>query len=102
MRTLRITMILLLCCLYAKPVVAQDSIPIVVGEDHPLYRLEARLMNGDKSALFEIAHYFDSEKRIVEYLGHHRLETTESSIAKRMVVENTLFTDEEFSITKSS
>jgi hypothetical protein len=39
--------------------------------DHPLYALEARIMEGDKDALFEIALYFDSKKDFVEYICLH-------------------------------
>lgn len=86
--------------LTAKTTVGQNL--QVVGNDHPIYQLEARLMDGDKSALFEIAPYFDSNKKVIEFLGYHRLETVESEIAKRVVAENSLFTDEEFKITDSS
>lgn len=59
-------------------------------------------MKGDQSALFDIAPFFDSKKKVIEFLGYHRLETIESDIAKRVVSENSLFTNEEFSITDSS
>lgn len=93
-------LIILLFFLTVKPVIGQN-LPIV-GKDHPIYQLESRLMNGDKSALFEIAPYFDSEKKVIEFLGYHRLETVESEIAKKVVAENTLFTKSEFIITDSS
>lgn len=98
--TVRTLTILLLFWLTTKPTVGQDF-PIA-GKDHPIYQLESRLMSGDKSALFEIAPYFDSEKKVIEFLGYHRLETVESEIAKRVVAENTLFTKAEFVITDSS
>lgn len=72
------------------------------GQQHPLYQLETRLMKGDKSALFEIATYFDSQKEKIEFLGHHRVESVESDIAKRIVEENSLFTAEEFVVNDSS
>lgn len=100
MTTVRIITIWLLLGLTAKTTVGQNL--QVVGNDHPIYQLEARLMDGDKSALFEIAPYFDSNKKVIEFLGYHRLETVESEIAKRVVAENSLFTDEEFKITDSS
>ena len=100
MRTVRTLTILLLFWLTAKPTVAQN-LPIV-GQYHPIYQLESRLMKGDKSALFDIAPYFDSKQKVIEFLGYHRLETFESKIAKRVVSENSLFTNEEFSITDSS
>lgn len=79
---------------------AQD-IPFMT-HDHPLYQLEERLMDGDKSALIEIAPYFDSQKEVIEFLGYHQLHTKESAFAKRIVIENSLFTDEEFRITDTS
>jgi hypothetical protein len=100
MTTVRIITIWLLLGLTAKTTVGQNL--QVVGNDHPIYQLEARLMDGDKSALFEIAPYFDSNKKVIEFLGYHRLETVESEIAKRVVAENSLFTAEEFKITDSS
>ncbi len=100
MTTVRILTIWLLLWLTAITTVGQN-LP-VVGNDHPIYQLESRLMDGDKSALFEIAPYFDSNKKVTEFLGYHRLETVESEIAKRVVVENSLFTAEEFKITDSS
>jgi len=100
METVRTLTILLLFWLTVKPTVGQN-LP-VVGKDHPIYKLESRLMNGDKTALFEIAPYFDSMKKVIEFLGYHQLETIESEIAKRVVAENCLFTYEEFRITDSS
>ena len=100
MTTVRTLTISLLLWLTAKVTVGQN-LPIV-GNDHPIYQLESRLMDGNKSALFEIAPYFDSNKRVIEFLGYHRLETVESQIAKRVVAENSLFTKEEFIITDSS
>lgn len=100
MRTVRTLTILLLFWLTAKPTIAQNL--SIVGQNHPIYQLESRLMKGDKSALFDIAPYFDSKQKVIEFLGYHRLETFESKIAKRVVSENSLFTNEEFSITDSS
>jgi len=74
----------------------------VVGQDNPIYQLENRLIKGDKTALFEIAYYFDSNKKVVESLGYHRIETTEARIAKRVIGENCLFTDSEIRITDST
>ena len=67
MRTVRTLTILLLFWLTATPTVAQN-LPIV-GQDHPIYQLESRLMKGDKSALFDIAPYFDSKQKVIEFLG---------------------------------
>lgn len=100
MRTVRTLTILLLFCLTASLTVAQ-VLP-VVGKDHPIYQLESQLMKGDKSALFDIAPFFDSKRKVIEFLRYHPLETFESEIAKRVVLENSLFTDEEFRITDST
>lgn len=90
----------LLVWLTTEQLAAQDQ-PLMT-RDHPIYKLDARLRIGDKSALSEIAPYFDSKKKVIELLGYHRIETTESAVAKRVVRENSLFTSEEFIITDSS
>lgn len=77
------------------------SVPIF-GQTDALYKLEARLMQGDKTALYEIAPYFDSKREVVEFLGYHRLEVAESSVARRIVRENSLFTEDEFRILGST
>jgi hypothetical protein len=59
-------------------------------------------MQGDKKALFEIAPYFDSKKKVVEFLGYHRNETNESRIARRIVNENCIFTENEILITSKT
>ncbi len=97
MGTVRTLTLLLLFWLTAKSTVGQ-SLP-VVEKDNPIYQLESRLMNGDKTALFKISGYFDSTNKVIEFLGYHAFETTESSIAKRIVSENCLFTNNEFRIT---
>ncbi|MGG9964475.1 hypothetical protein [Ferruginibacter sp. SUN106] len=74
----------------------------VSGQRSAVYELEERLMIGDKKALFEIAPYFDDHKKVVDFLGYHRLETTPSEIAKRMIEENCLFTAGEIIITEKT
>lgn len=66
------------------------------GQSHRMYELEKELMQGKKSALYELAAYFDSQKVISEYLGFHHLRPTESDVAERMVEENCMFLPEEF------
>jgi hypothetical protein len=100
MTTIRTLTIFLFLSISVKPTAGQNL--KVIARDHPVYRLESRLMNGDKSALFDIAPYFDSKKKVIELLGYHLLTTAESQIAKRIVAENTLFTDDEFVITNST
>ena len=68
------------------------------GQRHPIYDLEQKLMKGDKSALFDIAKYFDSKNEVTEFLGYHIIHTNESLVAKRIVEENCIFTDSEITI----
>lgn len=68
------------------------------SQQHPIYDIEEKLMQGDKNALTEIAQYFDSDKQLIEYLGYHRIETNEKHVAKRIVEENCLFTESEILI----
>lgn len=70
----------------------------VLGQVEHLYKIETELIEGKKDALFKIGKYFDSSKKIIEYLGYHRIETTEADVAKRIVYENTAFTDSEIII----
>src|SRR5690348_4843063 len=72
------------------------------GQKHLIYGLEQRLMNGDKSALFDIAKYFDSKKELTEFLGYHIIQTNESEVAKRITQENCIFTDSEITISSST
>ena len=60
--------------------------------------LEQRLMQGDKSALYQIATYFDSKKPFIEMLGYHIINTDEASVAKRIVSENCIFMKHEIEI----
>lgn len=77
-------------------------IQLAVGQYHQLYQLEESLKAGDKSALFQIAKYFSSKKKMYEYLDSHRYNTSENIIAKRIIAENCLFTNEEIEITNST
>lgn len=58
-------------------------------------------MQGDKNGLKEIAEYLDSDKQIIEFLGYHRIETTERQVARRFIEENCLFTENELKIDKN-
>lgn len=77
-------------------------IHLAVGQYHKLYLLEDSLKVGDKSALFEIAKYFDSNKKMYEYFDSYRYKTVESKIAKDIITKNCLFTNEEIEITNST
>lgn len=88
---LRIFSLIGLLCTLNQPVLAQKT--------HPIYSLEDRLMNGDKEALVEIAPYFDNKEHITEFLGTHALQATLSSVARRIVEENSSFTEIEYQLT---
>lgn len=61
------------------------------AQEAPFAEMEQRLISGDKKTLTELCRYFDSDKKRIEYLGWHRIETTENAIARRIVRENCLF-----------
>ena len=63
-------------------------------------RLE--LTEGNKAALFSLAPYLDSAQKIEEFLDEHVLQTTEKSIAKRLLLENCLFLESEINVTNAS
>jgi hypothetical protein len=68
------------------------------GKLHDIYNLETELMAGNKESLFKIAKYLDSKEKVTEFLGYHRIETTEAEAAKRIIDENCVFTESEFVI----
>jgi hypothetical protein len=72
------------------------------GQKHPIYTLEQKLIKGDKSALFDVANYFDSKKELTEFLGYHIIQTSESAVAKRIIEENCIFTKSEITISNST
>lgn len=57
--------------------------------------LRHRVEKGDTKALYELAPYLDNDSRITEYLGWHVLQTPLSSIAQRIISENSFFTNQE-------
>lgn len=65
---------------------------------HFLYKLEKRIRQGDKIALYEIAPYLNSNKKMIEYLGYHLLEPKECEVARRIIEENSLFLSSELVI----
>lgn len=87
---MRISVFLSCCLLFISP--------LVHGQEHRLYKIEEGLINGDKNSLFEIVPYFDSKREIIEFLGYHRIATTESRIARRIVEENSLFMSSEINL----
>lgn len=70
----------------------------IYSQKNELDMLDLKLRLGYKEALFQIAPYFDSTKQVIEFLGYHVLLTKESDIAKRIVQENCIFTDDEILI----
>lgn len=60
--------------------------------------LDWQLRKGDLNALTEITEYFDSKTELTEYLGYHIINTNESNVSKRIVLENTIFLDSEIII----
>ena len=67
-----------------------------------IYKLNERLKKGDKNAIYELATYFDSEKILAEFLGHHYLETKEKQLAQRAIEENFIFPETGIDIEKIS
>lgn len=65
-----------------------------------LYTLEGRLLQGDKTVLLDIAPYFDSNKRIITALFDFK--DVEGEIARDIVNDNCLFTDEEFVVNEKT
>ncbi|BEV04642.1 hypothetical protein [Chryseobacterium gambrini] len=59
-----------------------------------IYKLKLRIEKGDKKALYELTPYFDSSKKLAEYLGHHYHETEEFYLAKRVIEENFIFPEQ--------
>lgn len=72
-------------------------VPADAQVDH-LYKIEKSIMSGDKQAIAKMGAFLDSRKKVIEYLGYHRIETTESAVARRIIEENTLFTLEEINV----
>lgn len=60
------------------------------------------LTQGNKEALLKLAPYFDSTKRMTEFLGYHILQTPEREIAERLLDENSLFLKGEISISDTT
>lgn len=87
-----------LCLFSLSYLSAQDTLYNYIPENLPVYKLEQRLMDGDKNALFEIAPLFDDKTVFIERLGYHIIDTRIKYAAKRIVTENTIFTSAEISI----
>ncbi|GGG31077.1 hypothetical protein GCM10011344_34980 [Dokdonia pacifica] len=70
----------------------------LLSQHDKLNFLDWQLRKGDIGALTEIATYFDSKKEVITHLGYHIIHTDESSEAKRILNENTMFLDTEIRI----
>lgn len=70
----------------------------IFTQKNELDKLDLKLRLGYKEALFEIAPYLDSSIQVQEFLGYHLLFTEESDIAKRIIQENCIFTNDEITI----
>ena len=72
------------------------------NSQHALYKIDQKLKSGDKTALFEIAPYFNSKKELEERFAYNHISaTTEAEVARRIVEVNSIFTDEEIRLNDS-
>lgn len=71
------------------------------GLKSKLYKLEERVIAGNIDALKQLAEHLDDTSFVQEYLGYHNYPNTARGVAKRIVEENCLFTDEEFKMDSS-
>ena len=91
--------VLLLIGLLTISLSAQDTTTYyILNHSHALYPIDNNLKKGEISGLFEIAPYLDSDKDVMEGLGHHIINTNEGKIARRIIDENCIFLDSEIRI----
>jgi|GEM_PF-2475537 len=77
-------LLLLICCCTLFPARAQ----IITGPyDTLIHNLQSRLWHGDKQAIPALGGLLGNNKEVTEFLGHHRLETKVSEIARRTLGE---------------
>jgi hypothetical protein len=100
MTTVRIITILLIFWLTDKSTVAQNN--LIEDQDHPIYKLKSQLQIGDKSALFEIAPYFNGKQKVLVHYGMCSVIGSEAQYAKSIVSNVTLFMEDEFTINELS
>ena len=67
----------------------------LIGQVKNLYFIESKLINGDRQALFELANYFDSSRKVRVLIGCQFEVLSLSSIAERIYTQNCLFTNAE-------
>lgn len=63
-----------------------------------LYKLENGIISGSIDALQELAKYLDDKRPVQELLGYHVYPNTARGIAIRVIEENCLFTNNEFTV----
>ncbi|SIO48162.1 hypothetical protein SAMN05444409_3902 [Epilithonimonas zeae] len=63
-----------------------------------IYSLKDSLEKGNRNAFYEIVPFLDSHKKLAEFLGYHYLETEEHILAKRAIIENSIFLPKEIVI----
>ncbi|WP_312825844.1 hypothetical protein [Epilithonimonas sp.] len=63
-----------------------------------IFKLKKNLETGQKNAFYELAPFLDSHKKLAEFLGYHYLETEERILAKRAIIENSIFLPQEIII----
>lgn len=67
-----------------------------------LYLLEAGVSSGNLHSLALIGNYLDSNKKVIDHLGHHRIESTLRKVALRMLNEHTLFLEDELALNEKT
>ena len=76
---------------------------ITSNKAHPLYKIDKELKLGNKTALYEIAPYFDSKKELEEKFAYNHISArNESEVAKRIVKVNSIFTNTEIIIEENT
>lgn len=85
-------LIVLLSCLNLS---AQKEILL---QNDTLEILRRKIMEGDTGAFRAIGYFLDSKKEVLDVLGYHMLRNEERSIAKRIITENTFFTEDELKL----
>ena len=66
-----------------------------LAQPQPLHSLEDKVMKGDKSALEKLAPYLDSPRIIIDHLGYRRFPMEIRDIARRIIRENCLVSENE-------
>lgn len=90
-----ITLFFVLQCSFGQ----NGNLHIKSNPNHPLYKLEKKLISGDKNAFYEIGSYFDSEIELEEKFAYNHIWSyVEGHVARRMIMVNSVFTEEEVAL----